>query len=319
MQQHSFGLQQIDQMKRETAILIPKKQKASFLKALVALGLVIQILCQCSAGSRTTETMVIPFVPTSTITQIPTSTPTPTLTSTPTKIKTPAETPTPTFTFTPTVTKTPTATMQPITNGSCIPLENNMEVGIVKSIIDGDTIVVEINEVNYKVRYIGIDCPEPSEGELGISASNANRDLVLGKEVTLISDVSNVDRYDRLLRYVVVGNIFVNDYLVSIGMAEAVSYPPDTACHNTFQEAQYYAETNYFGMWSSMYIDPGSRSIFPTSVSPSLCNCSIDYDCSDFSSHSAAQACFESCGGSPSYNWSRLDADHDGSACETLP
>ena len=42
----------------------------------------------------------------------------------------------------------------------------------------------------------------------------------------------------------------------------------------------------------------------------------IDKDCSDFSTHAQAQAFFEAQGpGDPH----RLDRDHDGSACETLP
>jgi hypothetical protein len=49
------------------------------------------------------------------------------------------------------------------------------------------------------------------------------------------------------------------------------------------------------------------------------CNWSRDYDCSDFSTERQAQQCFVSCGGSKTNNWSRLDADHDGRACESLP
>jgi len=311
------------------ADIIPNRQKASSLKAPVALGLLALVLSQCFVGLQTTKSVVISLIPTSTFTSTPTptftmtftptSTSTPTITPTPTLTPTPSLTPTPTVTRTPTNTSTPTATLQTIINGDCIPLDTKREIGIVKSITDGDTIVVEINGVDYKVRYIGVDSPEPSSGALGISASNANKDLVLGKRVTLIRDVSNVDKYDRLLRYVVVGNTFVNEYMVRFGMAKAVSYPPDIACNNAFREAQGIAETNYYGMWSPIYIDPGSRTDSPTTVSPSLCNCSIDYDCSDFYSHSAAQACFESCGGSRSYNWSGLDRDRDGSACESLP
>ena len=256
---------------------------------------------------------------THTLTYTSTTTSTPSETLTPTPTSTASLTPPPTFTRTPTKTITPTVTLHAVINGDCIPVSTKREVGIVKSITDGDTIVVKINGVDYKVRYIGIDCMEPSSGEFGISATNANKDLVLGKEVTLIKDISEVDRYDRLLRYVVVGNIFVNDYLVRTGMAKAVSYYPDTICNDTFEEAQNIAESNYYGMWASMYVDPGSRSSVPTSVSVGLCNCNIDYDCCDFASHSEAQACFESCGGSPSYNWSRLDGDNDGSACEALP
>ncbi len=55
----------------------------------------------------------------------------------------------------------------------------------------------------------------------------------------------------------------------------------------------------------------------PTAASlpAAVCDCGRDYNCSDFSTHSAAQACYDSCGGN---NWSGLDSDVDGDACESL-
>jgi endonuclease YncB( thermonuclease family) len=44
-----------------------------------------------------------------------------------------------------------------------------------------------------------------------------------------------------------------------------------------------------------------------------------DRDCSDFSTQAEAQRYFVSHGGSPSNDVDRLDADHDGVACESLP
>lgn len=44
-----------------------------------------------------------------------------------------------------------------------------------------------------------------------------------------------------------------------------------------------------------------------------------DKDCPDFATHAEAQAYFESKGGSPTNNVDRLDADHDGIACENNP
>lgn len=295
-------------------------------KIVVVLTILLLLLTACSGGTTPEEEENKPtLAPTGTSAQTPTPTlePTVTLTTTPTptKVSTPTRTstssPTITVTRTPTNTITSTATLQLIINGDCIPLNTKREIGMVKSITDGDTIVVEIEGVDYFVRYIGIDAPEPPDGELGISSSNANTDLVLGKEVTLIRDVTDVDPFDRLPRYVLVESTFVNEYLVRIGMASASSYSPDASCDDMLREAQGEAEYNQSGMWSPIYFDPGSREVSPTSVS--LCNCSVDYDCSDFSTHLAAQACFGSCGGSKSNNWSGLDRDRNGIACESLP
>ena len=43
-----------------------------------------------------------------------------------------------------------------------------------------------------------------------------------------------------------------------------------------------------------------------------------DCNCADFPSHAEAQRIFLKHGGSPANNWSRLDGDHDGIACESL-
>jgi endonuclease YncB( thermonuclease family) len=205
-------------------------------------------------------------------------------------------------------------TLQTITNGSCIPSDTKREVGVVKRVIDGDTIVVEIGGVEYKVRYIGMDAAE-SWDAVGQASTEQNKKLVLNKTVLLVKDKSETDRYDRLLRYVIVGNIFVNEYLTRLGLAEAASYPPDTACDIQFNSSQEFALRNQVGVWAQFKITPNSRSGgWITS-----CNCSIDYDCADFSSQAAAQACFNQCGGSRYYNWSGLDRDRDGKACESLP
>lgn len=44
-----------------------------------------------------------------------------------------------------------------------------------------------------------------------------------------------------------------------------------------------------------------------------------DVNCSDFSTHAAAQQWFQEHGGSPTDDVAGLDADHDGRACESLP
>jgi micrococcal nuclease len=108
------------------------------------------------------------------------------------------------------------------------------ETGRVTSVIDGDTIDVEINGSEYRVRYVGVNTPERDESCYS-EARSANAAMVQGQTVTLVRDVSETDRYGRLLRFVYVGNTFVNGTLVSQGWAEAVEYSPDTRMTSTFQ------------------------------------------------------------------------------------
>jgi len=119
----------------------------------------------------------------------------------------------------------------------------------VTRVIDGDTIIIE---GGYRVRYIGIDTPEtyPEVEAFGIEAWQANRSLVEGKEVRLEKDVSETDKYDRLLRYVYVGDIFVNAELVRQGLARARAYPPDTMYQDSLEEMEAEARGAGRGMWA---------------------------------------------------------------------
>lgn len=114
---------------------------------------------------------------------------------------------------------------------------------LVVAVIDGDTVEVRLASGETKrVRYIGIDTPERGE-TCGAEATDANRKLVEGKQVRLEKDVSETDQYGRLLRYVYVGEIFVNAQLVKDGYAEARRYPPDTAKANELERLEAQART----------------------------------------------------------------------------
>jgi micrococcal nuclease len=67
----------------------------------------------------------------------------------------------------------------------------------------------------------------------------------------LVRDVSETDRYGRLLRYVYIDNTSVNTTLVAEGWAEAMRYPPDTALADTFDhlEAEARAIHQRFYFW----------------------------------------------------------------------
>lgn len=122
---------------------------------------------------------------------------------------------------------------------------------VVARVVDGDTI--ELTD-GTRVRYIGIDTPEvyPTRDCYGNEASDKNTELVLGKTVRLVADVSNTDKYDRLLRYVYLQDgTFVNEALVRMGYAHARSYPPDVAQQETLREAERLAREEHLGLWDS--------------------------------------------------------------------
>ena len=115
--------------------------------------------------------------------------------------------------------------------------------------IDGDTITIE---GGYRVRYIGIDAPEirPEVEAFGIEAWQANRKLVEGKEVRLERDVSEKDKYGRLLRYVWVDDILVEAELVRQGLARAKAYPPDTKYQDYLEQMEAEAKEAGRGIWA---------------------------------------------------------------------
>jgi len=125
----------------------------------------------------------------------------------------------------------------------------------VTRVIDGDTIKVNITGTIYKVRYIGIDTPElddtrPQFVALAQEATRYNRQLVAGKTVRLEKDVSETDRHGRLLRYVFVGDTFVNAELVRQGLAWAKVYEPDTKYQDYLEELEEEARQARRGIWA---------------------------------------------------------------------
>jgi endonuclease YncB( thermonuclease family) len=139
------------------------------------------------------------------------------------------------------------------------------ELGQVVDITDGDTVHVVIDGTEYRLRYIGIDTPEtvapdtPAEA-YGPEAATANALMVGGEDVVLEADVSDTDRFDRLLRYVWLAPgtgddpteawTLVNLELVRAGLADARDYPPDTKYSDHLEAAEDQARDQGLGMWA---------------------------------------------------------------------
>ena len=153
---------------------------------------------------------------------------------------------TPTVEPTPTVAPTPTPTPAP---------DPRVEA-VVLRVIDGDTIEVSLGGQPFTLRYIGIDTPETKDPNspvecFGAEATTANEVLVAGQTVLLEKDVSETDRFGRLLRYVWIGDQLVNLQLVSDGYAVSSPYPPDVKHQDKFDAAELVARQSGSGLWGA--------------------------------------------------------------------
>ena len=141
-------------------------------------------------------------------------------------------------------------------------------VFVVTRVIDGDTIELETGQ---HVRYIGVNAPEsvhPTKPVqcFGHEASEWHRHLVEGKSVRLAKDISEVDRYGRLLRYVyLLDGTFVNLELAKQGYGYVDTFPPDVKYSQLFVAAAREAREAGRGLWRACprnvkYQSPNARS-----------------------------------------------------------
>jgi endonuclease YncB( thermonuclease family) len=154
----------------------------------------------------------------------------------------------------PTLTSIPEEPSSPPTPVEPTPPASDLVEAQVTRVVDGDTIHVLIDGAEYRLRYIGIDTPETKHPTLGVEpfgpeASQANSELVEGKTVWLEKDVSETDRYGRLLRYVYVDDLMVNEELLRRGLARVATFPPDVKYVDRFLEIQRAAQEGSLGMW----------------------------------------------------------------------
>lgn len=142
--------------------------------------------------------------------------------------------------------------------------DNQIELveATVTKVIDGDTIWVDINGKEEKVRFIGVNCPEYTTKieEYGKEATEYTTTELLGKKVYLQKDVSQTDDYNRLLRYVWlekidtineenIKNYLFNAKLVINGYAQSNYYKPDISLQDYLEKFENEAKQQKIGIW----------------------------------------------------------------------
>lgn len=143
---------------------------------------------------------------------------------------------------------------------------SNFPSAKVVNVVDGDTVDVNLNGEEYRLRFIGVDTPEtkhPSKPVefFGKEASEFTKYSLLNKTVYLEKDVSDTDRYGRLLRYIwlvqptkaltddEINLLQFNSILVKGGYANNYPYPPDVKYNKYYTELEKYAKNNNLGLW----------------------------------------------------------------------
>jgi len=114
-------------------------------------------------------------------------------------------------------------------------------------VVDGDTLIVNIDGENTRVRMIGIDTPEsvPDNPDRitkeGLEASNYTKSLLTGAEVLLEYDKERTDQYGRTLAYVYMNDdndlVFINELLVQEGFADLMTIEPNTKYKELLERA----------------------------------------------------------------------------------
>lgn len=124
------------------------------------------------------------------------------------------------------------------------PVQLEVLVGRVVRVADGDTVtVLEADNTQHRVRLTQIDAPESKQAFSRVS-KDALSDLIAAQEVSV--KVHGIDRYQRVLGEVFIGDKNINLHMVRQGLAWAYTqYVTD----NRYFEAQEAAKHEQLGLW----------------------------------------------------------------------
>ncbi len=132
----------------------------------------------------------------------------------------------------------------------------------VVEVVDGDTVIIDLNGTETTIRLIGVDTPEtvhPDEEKncvFGETASEYLKSRLEGEYIDIEYDNKTKDSYGRTLAYVYIGNEMLNETIIKNGYGVYYYFPDDTHRYDDrFIKAQKYAQENFLGMWDNSVSD----------------------------------------------------------------
>lgn len=134
--------------------------------------------------------------------------------------------------------------------------EGDGEAATLVRVVDGDTLVVELDGQEERVRLLNIDTPEtvhpgrPVEC-MGPEATERMNELVSpGDQLILEFDQERTDRYDRLLAGVYADEVLLNEQMARDGFGAPVLYEPNDRFLERVEEAWAQAEAEGAGIFA---------------------------------------------------------------------
>jgi micrococcal nuclease len=149
---------------------------------------------------------------------------------------------------------------QQITKSQNTKLNDNKQLlnaSIIKN-IDGDTIDINLEGKEEKVRMLCVDTPETHHPRLGVqpfgpeASDFTKKTLYVGRKVQVELGIGGGrDKYGRLLAYIYVDGKMFNEMLLEKGLARvAYIYAPNTKYVDEFYAIQKQAQQKGIGIWS---------------------------------------------------------------------
>ena len=121
---------------------------------------------------------------------------------------------------------------------------NRVEV-IVKKVVDGDTVDTSDGE---RLRFYEINAPEYPKDCLGVDSKTRMEDLVLNKKIQYQN--FGRDNFGRILAYIFVDNLFINEVMTEEGLAYFLKGKTITENSLLIEQSQEKAKLAGRGVWS---------------------------------------------------------------------
>jgi len=123
--------------------------------------------------------------------------------------------------------------------------DNNIILGHVIAVTDGDTIkILNGEKQEFKIRLAEIDAPEKDQPYGQKSKQNLS-ELVFNKDVKVIK--STIDRYGRIVGYIILDDVDINLELIKNGSAWVYDYYSKS---KIYKEQETIAKNAKIGLWS---------------------------------------------------------------------